>query len=45
MYTNGLWYNETGDSIEFIAGERYADEGVFVTERPDDAAIIDLRGS
>ena len=45
VYTNGLWYTEKGDSIEFIAGERYADNGVFVRERPDDAGVIDLGGA
>ncbi len=45
VYANGLWYTEVGDSIEFIAGNRYADEGVFVTKRPDNATVIDLGGA
>lgn len=45
IYTNGLWYTETGDSVEFIAGERYAEKGVFVRKRPDDATVINLGGA
>ncbi len=32
VYENGLWYTEAGDSIRFVAGERYADNGVFVAK-------------
>jgi len=45
VYTNGLWFKEAGESIEFVAGERYADNGVFVSERPDGAVVIDLGGA
>lgn len=45
VYANGLWYTEAGDSIRFVAGERYADNGVFVAKRPDDATVIDLGGA
>lgn len=45
VYTNGHWYTEAGDSIDFIAGERYAENGVFVRKRPDDASVIDLGGA
>ena len=45
IYANGLWYTEMGGSIEFVAGERYAEQGVFVTKRPQDAEVIDLGGA
>lgn len=45
VFANGLWYTEVGDSIEFVAGERYAENGVFVAGRPDDAVVIDLGGA
>lgn len=45
VYKNGQWHTEVGDSIEFIAGDRYADKGVFVAQRPNDAAVIDLGGA
>ncbi len=45
VYTNGLWYTEAADSIEFVAGERYAENGIFVLQRPDDATVIDLGGA
>lgn len=45
VYVNGLWYTDAGGSIEFVAGERYADHGVFVAQRPDDAIVIDLDGA
>ena len=44
-YVNGLWYTEVGDSIEFVAGERYAERGVFVASRPAEAVVIDLGGA
>ena len=34
-----------GESFEFVAGERYAEKGVFVTRRPDEATVIDLGGA
>ena len=45
VYVNGLWYTEEEDSIEFVAGERYAENGVFVTNRPKNAKIVDLEGA
>ena len=45
VYTNGLWYTKIGESFEFVAGERYAENGVFVTRRPDEATVIDLGGA
>ncbi len=45
VYTNGLWYTEAGNSVQFIAGERYAENGVFLKKRPEDATVIDLGGA
>ncbi len=44
-YVNGLWYTDSGNGIEFVAGERHANNGVFVAERPADATVIDLGGA
>lgn len=39
LFVNGLWYVDDGQTIKFIEGERYQENGVFVELGPE----IDLK--